>query len=179
MQPIVISISSVSGGGKSTVTKHLLQKLSLCKSLSFDQYKFEGPTDYLKWIKAGSNPNDWNLEPLIKDLENLLTQQLHYIVLDFPFSYQHHAISDFIDVAVFIDTPLDIALARRVKRDFSTSSIEAVNAEIDTYISAGRAGYLHMLENIKPSSDLIVDGTIPITETIKVIVQFIKELEDK
>lgn len=48
----------------------------------------------------------------------------------------------FIDLAVFIDTPLNIALAGRTKRDFATSSVENILTEMDNYVSRGRNGYI-------------------------------------
>lgn len=48
----------------------------------------------------------------------------------------------FIDLAVFIDTPLNIALAGRTKRDFATSSVENILTEMDNYVSRGRKGYI-------------------------------------
>lgn len=84
--------------------------------------------------------------------------------------------SEYIDVSVFIDTPLDIALARRVTRDFKNSSIENILSDMDNYIAQGRRGYLEMLRNIKPNSDIILDGTLPRIEIVKSICKSLKEL---
>jgi uridine kinase len=54
-----------------------------------------------------------------------------------------------IDFSVFIDTPLDIALARRVTRDFRDSPTENILSDLDNYISRGRRGYLNMLKHIE------------------------------
>jgi hypothetical protein len=42
-----------------------------------------------KKVSNGGNPNEWDLSPLIKDIEKLHIEALDYIILDFPFAYQH------------------------------------------------------------------------------------------
>ncbi|AXF56087.1 AAA family ATPase [Salicibibacter kimchii] len=167
--PTVIAIAGVTGGGKTTVTNQLIQELSHSKALYFDDYDFIGPKDIIDWVENGADYNRWDLTPLIRDLEELYNQQLDYIVLDFPFAYKHVKMRKFIDFAVFIDTPLDIALARRVTRDFKTAPAENILSDMENYISQGRKGYIEMLNTIKPNSDVIIDGTPPISEIVNLI----------
>lgn len=160
--PFVIAIASVSGGGKTTIVKRLSQQCRNSKALYFDNYDFEGPEDILKWVDDGANSNEWNLTPLLKDLESLLEESLDYIIMDFPFAYQHDQISSFIDLAVFVDTPLDVALARRMQRDFAESSAAEILLQLEHYAHKGRRAYLEMLHTIKPDSDVVLDGTLSI-----------------
>ncbi|HEK9104097.1 AAA family ATPase [Bacillus pfraonensis] len=162
--PLVIAIAGVSGGGKSTIAKHLNERLHNSKTLFFDDYDFDGPNDIIDWVDKGANYDEWNLAPLIRDLKGLLSEPLDYILLDFPFAYKHSKTSKLIDLTVFIDTPLDIAMARRVIRDFRNSSNESILIEMENYISQGRRGYLEMLKTIKPNSDIIVDGTLSVSK---------------
>ncbi|MDQ0430312.1 uridine kinase [Planomicrobium stackebrandtii] len=160
--PFVISIASVSGGGKTTIVNRLTQQFGNSKALYFDDYDFEGPDDILKWVDDGANSSEWNLTPLLKDLKSLLEEPLDYIIMDFPFAYQHDQISSFIDLAVFIDTPLDLALARRMKRDFAESSAAEILLQLEHYAHKGRRAYLEMLHTIKPNSDVEIDGALSI-----------------
>lgn len=162
--PLVIAVAGVSGGGKTTIVKHLNERLHNSKALFFDDYDFDGPSDIIDWVDKGANYDEWNLAPLIRDLKGLLSEPLEYIMLDFPFAYKHSKTSKLIDLTVFIDTPLDIAMARRVLRDFRNSSNESILIEMEDYISEGRRGYLEMLKTIKPNSDIIVDGTLSVTK---------------
>ena len=171
--PLVIAVAAVSGGGNTTITTHLNEILQNSKTLYFDDYNFEGPNSIIEWVANGSNYDDWNLAPLITDLESLLTEPLDYIIMDFPFAYKHFKTSKLIDFTVFIDTPLDIAMARRVTRDFKNSSVENILLDMKSYISQGRQGYLEMLNTIKPNSDIIVDGTLSISEIVSIISQSI------
>ena len=119
------------------------------------------------------------MTPLIKDLEGLLNESLDYIVLDYPFAYKHTKMSKYIDSAFFIDTPLDVAMARRVTRDFKHSTGEDIILEMKNYISYGRRGYLEMLKTIKANSDFIVDGALPILDIVNVISKKLGELNSK
>ncbi|MDX8046255.1 hypothetical protein SH601_09650 [Gracilibacillus sp. S3-1-1] len=167
--PMVIAISAVSGGGKTTITSQLHAKLQKAKALYFDDYDFEGPDDIIKWIDSGGNPDEWKLLPLIRDLDILRNEPLDYILLDYPFAYKHSKISEFIDFTVFIDVPLDIAIVRRITRDFKNSSVKEILADMNNYVLRGRRGYLNMLQTIKPNSDIVVDGTLPILELVNII----------
>lgn len=169
--PIVIAIAAVSGGGKTTIATHLNESLQNSKILYFDEYNLEGPDDIIDWVDNGANYDEWNLAPLIKDLEALLTEPLDYVVMDFPFAYKHLKTSKLIDFAVFIDTPLDIAMARRVTRDFKDNAAENILLDMSNYMSQGRRGYLEMLKTIKPNSDIIIDGTLPVSEIVSIISQ--------
>lgn len=168
---IVIAVASVSGGGKTTIVEKLSEELPNSEALYFDEYDFEGPESIIDWMNRGSNYNEWNLTPFVKDLEKLLTQSLDYIVLDFPFSYQHAQTHSFISFSVFIDTPLDIALARRTIRDFQDSSTENIVEAMKHYNSDGRQAYLEMLYTIKPNADFIVDGSQSVARIVSLILE--------
>lgn len=165
--PFIIAIAGVSGGGKTAVTTHLIKTLYNSKALYFDDYDFDNPDGgIINWVNNGSDYNLWDLTSLIKDLEVLCNQRHDYIVLDFPFAYKHYKTSKFIDLAVFIDTPLDIALARRMIRDYKTASVENILSDMENYISLGRKGYIEMLNTIKPNADIIIDGSQPTSEIV-------------
>ncbi|WP_026675660.1 hypothetical protein [Alkalihalobacterium bogoriense] len=174
-RPLTISIAGVSGGGKTSVTQELNALLHKSKMLSFDDYDFEGPHDIIDWVDRGANYDEWNLDPLIQDIEALHSEPLNYILLDYPFAYKHTKIKDLIDVTVFIDTPLDIAMARRIMRDCKNSSTESIIADMENYVSRGRRGYVEMLHTIKPNSDIIVDGILSTAKLVREIKVRIEE----
>ncbi len=163
----VISIAAVSGGGKTTIAKHLHDTLKQSKVFYFDDYDFNGPDDIIAWVDRGANYDEWDLTPLLNDIEKLLDMSPNYIILDYPFAYNNHRLGKYIDLSVFIDTPLDIAMARRVYRDFSNSDPKDILNDMDFYIAKGRKGYIEMLKSIKPTSDLIVDGALSISEIVE------------
>lgn len=171
--PCVIAVASVSGGGKTTIVRQLIQQLPNAKAFFFDDYDFEGPDNPVLWLEQGADVNEWNLAPLLKDMEKLFNGTCDYIILDFPFAYQHNQANKYIDFTAYIDTPLDLALVRRLRRDFSDASVQEIQENIHFYAQKGRAAYLHMEKTIKPDSDFVVDGT---KSAVEIIEDIIKEI---
>ncbi|MBS4219910.1 hypothetical protein KHA96_16475 [Bacillus sp. FJAT-49711] len=178
-KPIIISIAAVSGGGKTTITKELMKVLDNSKGLYFDDYEFdERPADICKWVDEGADYNEWNLTPFISDMQSILNDQdVQYIILDYPFAYLNSSMSDFIDLAIFVDTPLDIAMARRIIRDFSNDTVENIQNDLTHYLSYGRTAYLEMEMSVKPSSDIVLDGALSIEKIVNQILKEIRKVE--
>lgn len=167
--PTIIAIAAVSGGGKTTVTRSLALALPNAKALYFDDYDFEGPNDIVEWVEKGADCNEWKLAPLLTDLNTFMSiKAVEYIVLDYPFSRLHHELQA-IDLTVFIDTPLDIAMARRIVRDCQETGTDPILRDMAEYIARGRNAYLHMLRTVKPNSDLIIDGSLPVHAIVEEI----------
>ncbi|WP_163529881.1 hypothetical protein [Halobacillus ihumii] len=173
-RPKVISIAAVSGGGKTTVTKGLEEELHNVVSLFFDEYTFENsPEDLIEWVEKGADYNEWNLEPLILDVQHLLhyaEKPPTYILLDYPFSYKNKAMREFIDFSVYIDTSLDVAMVRRLLRDYPGDSILHVHNDLNFYLNHGRKGYLEMEKSIKPNSDFVINGDLSSEVIVNVII---------
>ena len=157
----IIAVSAVTAGGKTTAVNAVKEKLPRCTSLHFDDYSFEGEVDdFHQWVLDGTDYNVWNLSPLKADIENIISSgEYDYLLLDYPFAYRNDLIRDYIDCAVFIDTPLDIAMARRILRDMNNASAAEIREEMNIYLNYARIAYVQMLKDIKPSSDYVVDGT--------------------
>lgn len=166
---IIVAIASVSGGGKTTAVNGLTYALPNTKALYFDEYDFVGPENMMDWLDQGNDYNEWDLSPLLADLDKLLAEPLDCILLDFPFARQHAKSNPYIDFTIFIDTPLDLALSRRIERDFAGASTEEILADIQFYAKRGRAGYLQMLQDIKPDSDAVIDGSGSATEIVQTL----------
>ena len=168
----VISISGLSGSGKTAVTNVLKARLANSAIVSFDDY---GERVYLdrdinEW-SADTSDDEWHTEPIAADVERLLNKPLDYIILDYPFGYGNRLVGQHINLAVFVDAPLDVALARRIIRDYTSReentnvadveevSLAALDKELRFYLARSRSTYARMPEMQKPTSDLVVDGT--------------------
>jgi uridine kinase len=187
MQPslapvFVTGISAPSGGGKTTITKRVSDLLPGSVSLFFDDYDGDTihPLSFQQWLRDGADYNAWRALRLEADLRSLRTGRsiIHpltgstissrgHVVFDNPLGYAHAGLAKLIDFMVFIDTPLDIAMARRLLRDFPDKSEEPIadvannlRVEMATYLDHGRAAYLEMDRQVKPTCDLILDGSL-------------------
>ncbi len=174
----VIAIGSVSGGGKTIIVNEITKKINNAKSLHFDDYSFKGEVDdFYSWVKQGANYDIWDLEPLIKDileLENV--GECDYLFLDYPFAYCHKELSQYIDCAIFMDTPLDIAMARRVLRDMKNATGEEIRYDMDIYLKYARLAFVQTLKDVLPSSDYVIDGTKEMNEIVREIINIVSVL---
>ena len=173
----IIAIGAVTAGGKTTLVNAIKDKLTRTASLHFDDYSFDGEVnDCYKWVSDGANYNVWDLSPLKADIEKIINSDRYdYLLLDYPFAYQNKMIKDYLDCCIFIDTPLDIALARKVLRDMKESSADDIRYEMDVYLKYARIAYVQMLQDILPISDYVIDGTkelkIIINEAMEIILK--------
>lgn len=174
----IIAIAAVTAGGKTTIVNEIKKQLPNTKSLQFDDYSFEGEVDdFNTWTRQGADYNVWDLSPLVKDiLEIKENTDCEYLLLDYPFAYCHKELSEYIDCAIFIDTPLDIAMARRILRDMKAATGEEIRQDLKIYIKYARIAYIQMLKDILPSSDYIIDGTKEIEEKAEEIIKIILSL---
>lgn len=173
----VVAVAAVTAGGKTTVVNELKHSFPNTRTLHFDDYSFEGEVnDYYQWVLNGADYCVWNLEPLEKDLLKIeRSGECDLLVLDYPFSYCHPLIKPYIDLSIFIDTPLDIVLARRVLRDLGHSTGQEICSDLKCYLEYARVAYLQMLKDIKPSSDYVVDGALPLNEIVESIADQIRK----
>lgn len=170
----IISVAAVTAGGKTTVVNEVKKKIPKTASLHFDDYSFDGePEDFCKW--AGEDYyNVWDLSPLKSDIEKIKKcGEYEYLLLDFPFAYRNDLIKDYIDCALFINTPLDIAMARRVLRDMGNASAEEIRLDMRTYLNCAREAYVGMIEDILPDSDYVIDGTEDLRTIVDKVVDIV------
>ncbi|MEZ4869602.1 MAG: hypothetical protein R3C14_50220 [Caldilineaceae bacterium] len=192
MQPnptcFITCISSPSGGGKTAVVQRLAQMNLNAVALYFDEYDdIAGganvhPPSLRQRVLDGLDYNAWQMPGLLRDLACLRQGQVIYaptdgkviapqplVFLDVAMGRAHTALRPYIDLMVFIDTPLDIAMARRIQRDYFGSNqgdpqatLHQIDAMTMAYLTWARAAYLDLGRQVKPLSDLIVDGALPI-----------------
>ena len=171
----IIAIGAVTAGGKTTVVNAVKERLPGTASLHFDDYSFEGEVeDFSRWLSEGADVHVWDLSPLKADIDRLIQSgKYDRLLLDYPFAYEHRMIKDYIDCCIFIDTPLDIALARRILRDNVQSSADEIRVEMDTYLKYARPAYILMQEEQVASADHIIDGAKSLDEIINEVTEIV------
>lgn len=179
----VVGISAVSGGGKTAVAKKLSELLPDSFYLCFDDYDDTSihPENLQKWFADGADYNAWETPVLISDLERLITGRhvespVKFVVFDAPLGRAHFATGRFIDFMVFIDTPLDVAMARRLLRDLPghgeqgpEDTMTTIKAGVSSYLNGGRPLYLAFGEQIRGQCDLVLDGCLKVEELASAI----------
>ena len=168
----IISVAAVTAGGKTTIVNELKKRLRNSQSLHFDNYIFEGEVDnFYQWVRDVANYHVWNLTPLEDDILKIKSARTcDYLILDYPFAYCHDTIKPYIDTAFFIDTPLDISLARRILRDMSEATADEIRRDLEMYLKYARIAFIQMQKDILPSSDYVIDGTLSVEEIVNAIV---------
>ena len=174
---MVVTLNAISGGGKTTVTKEIVDRLENSRAIYFDAYDGvdKNVPDIRQWVEDGADYNLWNLQDMADDISGLLAEsKCEYIILDYPFAYKHEQIAQFIDLSVYIDTPLDIALARRILRDASAQGgIDSLLRKLDKYLHK-RSDY-HHAQALSQDSDITVDGSLKPSAIADIIIEKIKE----
>lgn len=171
----IIAIGAVTAGGKTTVVNSIKDRLPRTTSLHFDDYSFEGEVeDFSKWVSEGADVHVWDLSPLKTDIDKIVRSgEYDFLLLDYPFAYQHQMIKPYLDCCIFINTPLDIAMARRVLRDMKEATSNEIRNEMDMYLKYERIDYIQMVENHLSTCDYVIDGAKElesiINETIEII----------
>ncbi len=171
----IIAIGAVTAGGKTTVVNAVKERIPGTASLHFDDYSFEGEVeDFSRWLSEGADVHVWDLSPLKADIDRLIQSgKYDRLLLDYPFAYEHRMIKDYIDCCIFIDTPLDIALARRILRDNVQSSADEIRVEMDTYLKYARKAYILMQEEQVASADHIIDGAKSLDDIINEVTEIV------
>jgi uridine kinase len=181
-KPFVIAINATSGGGKTSLGKLLHESLPDSALFGFDDFDATNiyPADYFEWYGRGGNLEEFDCQGMRAAVDREITKgKSRYIVLDYPFGRDHPRFRDVIDLSVYIDTPLDIALARRILRDFApqpdlsdTEQLRRIHEDLRYYVAKGRHVYLD--DHHKETCDLILDGSRPLEELREIILKSIR-----
>jgi|TARA_B100000315_G_C14321862_1_gene471138 uridine kinase len=166
MHSKLITITSYAGGGKTEVTKALAKQLNSTSVYHFDEIdeKVVFPKNF-----PNAEANEYNLDQIFQIIKKDKLNSTGFIIFDYPFGKYHSKMNSLIDFAIYIDVPLDIAMCRRLLRDLDVDRLELLPqliGELKYYELKGRDAYLYMLKNIKPTCDLVVDGTRSIDKII-------------
>lgn len=170
----VIAIASPPGGGKSTLSQQLAKNLK-ADVVFYDDYQraTQQPIeDILHWMSQGSNYNALDIPHFDSAIQEKKRSTLsQWLIVETPLGRHHHASGQHIDCLIWLDTPLDVSLARNIlafSQEFKRSpeqSVQQLNW-LENYIK----GYLETIrttlpiqrDRLKPNADIVLDGTLTI-----------------
>ena len=155
----VIGVSSYSGDGKTTLIKHLIKSVEDSVGIFFDDYGDSIESPPMDTWATIENYDGWKCPLLAEHLEKLKSGQsivhpetgkeVHsakHIFFDAALGKGHRETGQFIDLMVFIDTPLDVAMARRLLRDYTEEKgaekmLSDLRQELELYLDGRRQSY--------------------------------------
>lgn len=130
MSARIVAISAPPGGGKSTVAEALAERLgaAFVEYDAYDKLTKLPPAEIAAWLKGGGDYAVVEVSELVADLTTLrdggsifdrrtgnqLTARA-LVILETPFGKAHPALAPLIDSAIFLDTPPDLSLARKLR----------------------------------------------------------------
>jgi uridine kinase len=181
-KPYMIAINSVSGGGKTALAKLLQESLPASVIFCFDDFDATNlyPEDFYEWWKRGADLSEFDCPGMRKAVDDEIERAaVEFIIIDYPFGREHPRFQTLIDLSVFVDTPLDVAMARRIIRDQRVLDGESATAVVDRlreqmayYLERGRFPYLDT-DRHKAGSDLILNGCFSMQELANQVLEHI------
>jgi uridine kinase len=181
----IIAVAGSIGSGKSTLVRELAAALGGAATLHFDDYEHlteQTAHDLAAWLQRGADFNEFQVPGLVEDLRRLklghtpaspfihgLDAATRFIIFEGPLGREHAATAPFLDLVLWLDTPPEIALARKL-RDFAAALAQRGDAReglhwiagfLDNYLSAVRSVLAVQRERVSARADFILDGETP------------------
>ena len=182
IKPLLIGISGGTGSGKTRFTRELISKINDNSLICISQdsyYKDLSDISYNERCSVNfDSPDSIDFSSLLNDLENLMDfnvvdipiynfkrhkrmkesnrlEPKPIIILEGIFSLYKSEIRALMDLKIFVDTPSDIRILRRAKRDINKRerTIESISNQ---YLKTVRPMHEKYVEPTKAYADIIV-----------------------
>jgi uridine kinase len=180
----VIAVSGPAGAGKTALLHALAAALPDAAAVFMDAYEtmtLNSPASMRAWLQAGSDIDAFDFSGLERDLERLragrpiedpasgrVSGPAKYVLLETHFGRAHRATGRLIDLMIWIDTPLDVALARNVRTFIAAfprgsaaqlaERVDWMQGYLDAYLDVVRSMLLLQKARVAPGADLTSDG---------------------
>ena len=191
MNAFVVAFAGHSGAGKSTLIKELSSLTGDVNVLRIDDYDSSSYPPAVKWIENGANPNEFQTPQFFSDIlalkngksilhpdTNQKVEPARFLFIEEPFGRSREGISELIDFSIYVDIPLEIALARRLLRMSNLisqgNSDITIEEHLQWYLRVGRNFYIAVERGARKNCDLIVDGLLSTDEMAKIINKTLK-----
>jgi uridine kinase len=180
----VVAVSGISGVGKTSLIERTAERLGNAARLHFDHYTSLGNDigDIAAWLAAGVDPNVVVTPRFAADLDRLrrresvqppdnpgLVGPADFVVLEEPFGRSRDAMAPMIDLAVHIEIPHDIAMARRLLRTVRRREqmgddglIADLEEQLCAFLAGGREIYQALDLKARTGADLVLNGLRPV-----------------
>ena len=180
---IIIGIAGGSGSGKTRLVKNILSELEDYNVSSIEVDSYYKDLSHLKFEDRAKNnfdhPSSFDFELLYNDLNKILNNQRtktplynykehirnkndfkiiensNVIILEGILSLYDDKIRQLMSMKIFVDTPSDIRILRRIKRDVNKRK-RTIECVIEQYTKTERPMFKKYVEPTKDFSDVII-----------------------
>jgi uridine kinase len=182
----VIAVAAPPGGGKTALVRALSAKLGDATTIHFDAYEMATSRpviDILRDIRDGGGYDDFASPQLAVDLaalkngEAIMTpdegrvEPAKYILFEMPMGREHGPTAQLIDLVLWIDVPLDLALARKLREYVTLASDDTGPARagdfvvwlggyLENYLSGIRDTLEIQRDRVGGGADMTLDGCL-------------------
>jgi uridine kinase len=188
----VIAVASIIGGGKTSFVNALAEALEDAATIHYDHYEKvtkESTNNLLQWIRNGADFNDFIIpqlpddlarlkqgKPVIDPLTGIETKAKKHIIFEMPLGKAHRLTAAHIDLLIWIETPFDVALARKIKEftgSFLTErvdykdSIVWLDGYLGNYLDIVREVLQIQKEKVSVDADIVIDGRNGLTTMVR------------
>jgi uridine kinase len=190
----VIAVAGHPGAGKTSLVKGLCASLDNACALYMDSYEnmTRMPVEALaRWIGNGADINAFDFPHLQADLQRLKRGEPivdpasreavlpgKYVLFETQFGRAHRATGAAVDFAVWIDTPLDVALARNLKAIASRAlgreaphelpgRLRWIEGYLENYLTTVRPLMAMQKAQVSAGADLVVNGEDALPELVR------------
>ena len=181
---VIIGIAGGSGSGKTRLVKNTLLALSDTKTTSIEVDSYYKDLSHLPFKEREKNnfdhPNSidfkllyqhlkkildnkkietplYNYKEHIRDKNNvkIIEENIQIILLEGIFALYDQNIRDLMEIKIFVDTPSDIRILRRIKRDVNKRK-RTIESVIEQYNKTVRPMFIKYVKPTKEYADLII-----------------------
>ena len=181
---VIIGIAGGSGSGKTRLVKNTLLALSDTKTTSIEVDSYYKDLSHLPFKEREKNnfdhPNSidfkllyqhlkkiidnkkietplYNYKEHIRDKNNvkIIEENIQIILLEGIFALYDQNIRNLMEIKIFVDTPSDVRILRRIKRDINKRK-RTIESIIEQYNKTVRPMFIKYVKPTKEYADLIV-----------------------
>jgi uridine kinase len=173
--PSIIAVAGIVGAGKSTLVRGLAAELGDASTIHVDSYEtFTGQSasEVTDWARGGADFDRLTIPGLVEDLERLKSgttvveprtgrpvPATNYVLFETQFGRAHRATGRHIDLLFWVETPLDVALARKAREHLGLGTDPAwLDGWLANYLGFVRALLVQQRDRVRPQADVLLDG---------------------